>query len=404
MKRELLSGIVAVLAVVAVAESVRMPQAGATPLENAKAVQTAVDACAAAGGGRVSVPAGVWTCGTIRLRSNVELYLQKGAVLLASPNLDDYNAADEYPENWPCPSEGWSARHFIIAHRVTHAAITGEGVIDGNADEFFVGPPRFNSWTKIAWSLGVRNFRENSVERHRPGQLIVFVKSKDLRVTGITVRNATCWSLFFHGCDGVKVSDYTVRNGFCDLNTDGIDIDCCSDVLIERADIRTGDDSIAIRASQKHLGVEKPCENIRIRDCDLTAYAMGIRIGVGNGLIRKVDISNVRVHHAAWGVSFDCWYGKRAQAGVDVEDVTVSDSRFDGCYENWRFRIGGDRQLFGVRRVKFRNCVFTSPMPGSVSYSGDKSLADFSLDACTWSPAADNPFNAMVRGKDHVVQ
>ena len=389
---------------IAVAQFVTMPVQPASPQANAKALQAAIDACAEKGGGVVSVPAGVWTCGTIRLRSGIDLRLAKGAVLRASPDLADYNAPDEYPENWACSAEWWSARHFIIANRVVGTSITGEGAIDGNADAFFVGEPQFKSFTKIVWAKGVRAMKDLRPEFHRPGQLVVFIKAKDVEIRGITVRNSPCWSLFFHGCDNVKVRDYTVRNGASDLNTDGVDIDCCSNVLVERADIRTGDDAIAIRASQKRLGVEKPCENIRIRDCDLSAYAMGVRIGVGNGLIRNVDVSDVRVHHAAWGVSFDCWYGNGKDAGVDVEDVTVRNSRFDGCYEGWRFRLGGSQQRFGVRRVLFDNCVFTSPLPGSVAYCGDKPLSGVRFEMCTWTPSQGNPFNGIVRNKDMEVQ
>jgi len=375
---------------------------GDDPSANAKALQAALDAVSAAGGGRVTVPAGTWPTGTIRLRDRVELHLEKGAVFLASPNLADYNRPDEYPENWPCPSEGWNACHFIIGHRVTGASITGPGVIDGNADAFFADEIVRADWMKIAWANGTR--RQKDTKNLRPGQLVVFIKSCDLRVENVTIRNATCWSLFFHGCDNVTVRDYTVRNKTTDLNTDGIDIDCCSNVLLERADIDTGDDAIAIRGSQRALKIEKPCEHIRVRDCTLSAYAMGIRIGVGNGLIRDVDISNVRVRHGAWGVSFDCWYGKKDANGVDIENVRIRDSRFDGCYENWRFRLGGDRQEFGVRNVRFENCIFTSPKPGLTEYEGSKPLCDVRFDNCSWSPDPENPFNKTAYGKAVPIQ
>lgn len=384
---------------------VRLTSPGAVPGENAGVIQLAIDDCAANGGGKVEIGAGLWVCGTIRMRSGVELYLMKDSVLQASPELSDYNGKDEYPENFGSVHEGWSARHFIIGNRVTKSSIKGEGVIDGNANAFFEGQPYFTSGTKIVWANGVR-CRKNmeSPELHRPGPLIVFVKSQDIAIDGITVRQSPCWSLLFHGCDNVSVRDYKVRNGSSDLNTDGIDIDCCSNVIVERADIRTGDDAIAIRGSPTRLGVDKACEDIRVHDCDLSAYAMGIRIGVGNGLIRNVDIKNVRVHHAAWGVSFDCWYGGKDNAGVDVENIYIRDCRFDGCYEGWRFRLGGDRQKFGVRKIRFENCTFTSPRLGTAAYCGNKSLSEVCFDKCVWSPDSNNPFNYLVQGKDAEVQ
>lgn len=138
----------------------RVTGLGSIPGENARAVQAALDDCARTGGGRVDVPPGVWTCGTIRLRSGVELHLPKGAVLRASPDLADYNGRDEYPENWACPSEGWSARHFIIGHRVEGASITGEGMVDGSADAFFEGEPFFTPHTKIVWANGIRRKKD----------------------------------------------------------------------------------------------------------------------------------------------------------------------------------------------------------------------------------------------------
>ena len=367
----------------------------AKPSVNAQAIQKTIDACAAAGGGRVVVPAGTWNSGTIWIRSNVELHLAEGAVLKASDNLDDYNAPDAYPQNWGCPNEGWNACHFIIAHAVENAAITGPGTVDGNGEAFFEEGVRKPSWASIAWANGIRGPKDK--KRLRPGQLIVFIESKNLRVEKLSIRNSTCWSLFFHGCDNVVVRDYTVRNGRCDLNTDGIDIDCSSNVTLERADIDTGDDGIAIRASEYRLKRSKTCEHIRISDCTLSASAMGIRIGVGSGRIRDVDISNVHVRHGAWGVSFDCWYGKKETNGVDIEDVRVRDSVFDGCYGNWRFRCGGDRQEFGVRRVRFENCRYSSPVPGLIEYAGRHAVQDFSEHNCTWTPDLANPFMDLVR-------
>ena len=373
----------------------------ATVAENTSAFQKALD-MASKEDGRVIVPPGTWTCGTLYLRSSCELHLEEGAVLKASPNLDDYNPPDAYPENWPCPPEGWNAHHFLIGNRVERCSITGPGVVDGNADAFFEKESHKEDWCKIVWAEGVR--RQKDKVRLRPGQLIVFIKSKDVGIGDLTVRNATCWSLFFHGCDGVAVSDYTVRNGHCDLNTDGIDIDCCSNVSLVRADIDTGDDAIAIRASQRHLGIEKPCEHIRIADCRLSAYAMGIRIGVGNGLIRDVDISNCTVRHGAWGVSFDCWYGRKENAGVDVEDVRIRNCTFDDCYENWRIRIGGDRQEFGVRNILFKDCRFLAPKPGMVEYAGPKTVTNFRMEGCEWSPRPNSSFDHLLRTGSSVIQ
>lgn len=94
-------------------------------------LQAAIDRVSKSGGGRVEVPSGTWAIGTVWLRSGVELHLPEGAVLKGSANLDDYNAEDAYPQNFCFGSEGWSARHLIIALEVRNVAITGKGAIDG---------------------------------------------------------------------------------------------------------------------------------------------------------------------------------------------------------------------------------------------------------------------------------
>ena len=100
------------------------------------ALQSAIDACAASGGGRVTVPAGRYKIGTIWLRSRVELHLEMGAELFASENYDDYNATEAYEQNFDGFSEGWTGKHLIIAHEVEDCAITGFGTVNGNLPAF----------------------------------------------------------------------------------------------------------------------------------------------------------------------------------------------------------------------------------------------------------------------------
>lgn len=260
----------------------------AAPSANAAAIQAALDAAAEKGGGTVVVPAGIFVSGTLWLRPRVELHLAEGAVLKASPDLADYNEPDAYPENWGCPPEYWNACHFIIARKAHGASITGSGTIHGNGDVFFDDEPKaYYPWMKpgaSCWWNGIRWAKDK--ENLRPGQLVAFVKCRDVAVRGITIVNAPCWSLWFWGCEHVRVSDYTVRNGENDGNTDGVDFDCSRDVVLERVDIDTGDDAIAIRASaheslptpQGRLGLPAETDGVVIRDCRLRHGDMNARL------------------------------------------------------------------------------------------------------------------------------
>ena len=101
------------------------------------AIQKALDAADAAGGGRVVVPAGTWTSGTLWMRSRVELHLAKGAVLKGSTRKEDYNRNDAFPESFWSDGEEWSGGHLILGYKVEGASITGDGTIDGSGPAFF---------------------------------------------------------------------------------------------------------------------------------------------------------------------------------------------------------------------------------------------------------------------------
>ena len=346
----------------------------AEPIANAAAIQSALDAASAAGGGMVSIPAGTFVSGTLWLRPRVELRIEEGAVLKASPNLGDYNTPDAYPENWGCPDEYWNASHFIIARYADGASITGPGTIDGNGDAFFDDEPiAYYDWMKpgaSCWWNGIRWAKDK--ENLRPGQLVAFIKCRNVAVRGITIRNSPCWSLWFWGCEGVRVGDYTVRNGENDGNTDGIDIDCSRDVVLENADIDTGDDAIAIRASaresaptaQGRLGLPPVTDGVRIRDCRLRSTSSVIRIGVGEGVIRNVQIDGMACDRGGTAVNISTLYGTPEENGTDIEDVTIRNCTFTGCRVGAAVKSnGGDKLEFGIRRILFENCSFGGLLP-----------------------------------------
>lgn len=211
-----------------------------------------------------------------------------------------------------------NGKHLIIVHECENVAITGHGEINGSGDVFF-GEKRFIG--HYGWEDGIREAKDK--ENLRPGQLIVFIECKHVKVTDITVRNSPCWSLLFHGCDYVQVRGYKAFNGHIDGNTDGIDIDACSFVTVSDCIIDTGDDAIAIRGVPARLkNKEKVCEYITITNCALSAYSAGVRLGVGNGLIRHVTMSNIAFKHA--GSCFNLSLSYSGKSISHIEDVIIS--------------------------------------------------------------------------------
>ena len=343
----------------------------ALPKENAVAIQKAIDA-AAVKGGRVVVPAGTFVSGTLWLKSGVTLRLEKGAVLKASPNFEDYNAEDAYPENYGCPqSEYWRGLHFLITRCAQHVRIEGEGVIDGNGEAFFDPQPiRYFSWMKPGadcWSNGIRWAKDK--KNLRPGQLVVFVKCRDVEVEGITIRNSPCWCLFFHACENVAVRNYTVRCGRDDGNTDGVDVDCSKNVVLENLDIDTGDDAVAIRASGWRLKMDAPppCENVVVRNARLRSNSSVFRIGVGEGEIRNVRVENVRSDFGGTAITMRTLYGDANKYGVDMENIVFRDCQFTNCRGAYHVVTGGKALTYGIRDVTFEKCTFPADASRTIS-------------------------------------
>lgn len=100
------------------------------------AIQAAIDDCNKNGGGRVVIPSGEFYSGSFFLRDNVELHLEHGALLIASADMEDYNADDAYEQNYGFAPEEWRAKHLIMAVECDNVAITGSGKINGNGDSF----------------------------------------------------------------------------------------------------------------------------------------------------------------------------------------------------------------------------------------------------------------------------
>lgn len=285
------------------------------------AIQSAIDAAEAAGGGRVLLTPGTYRSGTIYLKDAVELHLAGGARLFGSDDFDDYNPTNIAPWNRGSTNEGWSGRHLIYTSGRRDVAITGEGVIDGNGRAFFSDKPEYIG--KVGWRKGGINAKGKRADMGRPGQMIEFVNCRNVRVKDVTLTDSTCWSCWFWNCDNVQVRGIRVDNDLRHLNTDGIDIDSCRNVTVSDCLFKTGDDAIAIRGAGERLGLGRlACENVTVDNCVCEVSASGIRVGVGTGIIRHVRISNLVILGAGTGLQVQPVYVN--YGGVDISDVAFS--------------------------------------------------------------------------------
>lgn len=293
------------------------------------AVQRAIDA-----GGMVYFPAGTYLCGTLFLKSDGGLYLDSGATLLASPEKKDYAVE----KNSGSSAEKASDAHFIIAIKQKNITIKGPGRIDGNRQAFWEPPAEWSqTWSVKPWEW-------------RPGQMVYIKECDNVRIQDVELYHSPYWTCFLHGCRDVIVSGVRIYNHPHTRNGDGIDIDCCRNVVVSNCIIDSGDDCITLRGSDRQLERKQPCENITVTNCVLKTICNAIRIGVGSGTIRNAVFSNCVINDSRMGISICGHYNKSVAV---IENIQFDNMRINAQLPI--FLLGNSDPDKPVRNISFRH-------------------------------------------------
>ena len=274
--------------------------------ESSAAIRNAIEACNAAGGGRVVVPSGEWVTGAVHLKSNVNLYLAKGAVLRFSTNPAAYLPVVQ--TRWE-GIECMNYSPFIYAWEQENIAVTGEGTLDGAADW-----PNWWGWTKKGADkkslaqVDVAKLNELSSQGvpvtqrvfgagfHLRPSFFQPYRCRNVMIEGVTILRSPMWEVTPVLCTNVIVRNLKISSH--GPNNDGCDPDSCRDVLIEGCVFDTGDDCIAIKSGRNDDGrrVGVPAENHIIRNCEMKDGHGGVVIGseIAGGC-RNVFVENCKM-------------------------------------------------------------------------------------------------------------
>ncbi len=310
--------------------------------KDTEAVQQAIDACTAAGGGRVYCPPGTYLLGTMTLKDNVELYLEAGCTLLASPELTDYEP-----------------NYLIYAKDARQIAIRGRGTIDGNGRSF-LSPPSLPS--PRAW------MPRGPIPKHRPRAVVHFIDCVHVWITDVLFVDAMFFTVWPLGCDHVRIQGITIRSNRLSWNADGVDPDCCRDVRISDCYIEAGDDAIAVKSDSHRLGRQKACEQIVVTNCTLISPMCGIRIGYeGDSPIRDCTFSNLNIINSRRGICVQvathrpfpgmasAFEGILIEHGPAIENISFSNINLD-TMKAFFFWVDHEASAPGcIRNVSFSN-------------------------------------------------
>ncbi|MBO9557725.1 MAG: right-handed parallel beta-helix repeat-containing protein [Caulobacter sp.] len=269
------------------------------------ALQTALDRCAVLGGGVVAISPGVYLTGALRLGSDTTLLLAEGATLQGSPDLADY----------PVTQVRWEGRWtpgyvgLIWAQDANNIAIAGKGRIMGSR----------------------RPGRVDKASGLRHPALLEFVEVQGLSVTDVHTEQNDMWSIHPVYCDDVLFRGVTVNGG-----ADGIDVDSCRRVVIERCDFDTVDDCISLKSGRGMEGavIGRPTEDVRISDCTFRDHRWAC-IGIGSetsGGIRKVLVERCKCLAA---YTFAIYIKSRPGRGAFIEDIVMRDLEVSGAKDGF---------------------------------------------------------------------
>ena len=255
---------------------------------NTAAIQKAIDNLHKKGGGRLTFAPGVYLTGCIELRSNIELHFEEGAVLMGSANPEDYRALDVDATGEDTRQDN-SRLALILAHKATHIALTGAGMIDGNGLQLALNIDSLHH-------AGIRVDPHYNQRRHRPGEtarpkLLFMAHCEDVRVEGLQLRNSACWGLSFDQCRRMTLNGLDILNRAY-WNNDGIDLTDCQQVRISHCRINSADDGICL----KSYHTDSECRDISVRHCDIVSSASAVKFGTASwGGFRRVVIDSIRV-------------------------------------------------------------------------------------------------------------
>lgn len=254
---------------------------------NTQAIQKAIDALAAEGGGTLVIPAAdgqAFLSGALFLKPKVNLRVEKDAILKGSTDIKDYPRTMTRIEGH---FEPWLPA-LINAIDCPGVTIEGDGTLDGS------GTPFYAAFREAART--VRGTKNLDVPRPR----LVFVqKSNNLTVKGLRFVNSGFWNLHVYNCDGVTIDGLDIRATPGSPSTDGIDIDSSRNVTIRNCFIANNDDCIALKGTKSPFALDDkdspPVEHIRISNCTFERGGGLVTCGSEATIVRDVIVENCKI-------------------------------------------------------------------------------------------------------------
>lgn len=356
---------------------------------NTLAIQKAIDECHYHGGGIIDVPPGNFVTGTLRLYSNMHLYLEPGSVLIGSKDIRDYGLQKDIGFS------GMGAGNktgILVAHDVVNVSISGFGTIRGNDSSFmYMDSLQYGMDLDKKYTRQGKDYMDPKFGREdgpilwkgsyedRPGVLLIFSSCKNVTVDQIKLEHSPNWTIAFLNSRDIKLNGITINNNLKVPNSDGIDFYDSKDITISNCTIHAGDDAIAVVSSS----------NLTTTNCILQSRSSAIRVGYNvynHNNSTNLLFNNITIYDSNRGIGI-----YQRQQG-DMENMI-----FSNIIINTRLHSGqwwghgepihissvpglGSKVTGAIRHIHFSDITASSESGILVYASSNKLVEDVSFD------------------------
>ena len=320
---------------------------------NSAAINKTIEACAKNGGGTVVVPRGSFVTGPIIMKSNINLHLDKGALIIYTSDFDQYPLVVSTFEG----VDAARCQSPFTAENLENIAITGEGILNGNG--FYWRPVGKDKLTESQWKAHQKNYGgvlneakktwyssekalkgsltnnigkleggkttkdfEDIKDYLRPNMIRIY-QCKNILIEGVTFENSPAWTTHINASEHITIRNLTVKNPWFGTNTDALDLKSCKNAVVEDSHFDTGDDGICIKSGRDAEGRKKglPTKDVIVKNCVVYHAHGGFVVGSEmSGGVNNMFVSNCTFIGTDIGLRFKTTRGR----GGMVENIYVN--------------------------------------------------------------------------------
>jgi DNA sulfur modification protein DndE len=338
---------------------------------NSAAINKAIETCAAGGGGTVLIPGGSFVTGPIIMKSNINLHLDKGALIIYTSDFDQYPLVVSTFEG----VDAARCQSPFTAENLENIAITGEGIINGNG--FYWRPLKKDKMTETEWKAHQKEYGgvltedkktwyssakalkgsltnnigklaggkttqdfEDIKDFLRPNMIRIY-QCKNILIEGVTFENSPAWTTHINASEHITIKNLTVKNPWFGTNTDALDLESCKNALVEDCHFDTGDDGICIKSGRDAEGRKRglPTKDVIVKNCVVYHAHGGFVVGSEmSGGTNNMFVSNCTFIGTDIGLRFKTTRGRGGMVeniyvnNINMKDIAAEAVLFDMYY------------------------------------------------------------------------